>query len=337
MAEAIGYNPTAKMADPVPKVEITPEAEPAPEVEKSPRQIVQLFRSAGLPLESGLAEMLEENPEFQTSRRGCGFTHATRRVSEMVAGSRRPENLGGIFDHSLLADWDEELYQKGGMELSEKTDKWTFVKKELLENILAQTKSPAGKLFVRLLMDILEFRKPDPNLPSVEPIKSSDGRFSQVGNCTTAEIYFYDQIKPYDRIYSLSVGDSYGSHKINYVVDESGDPIFIEKVGLGDDHSAISLKPIQENGVEIPAGSLFALEYDDDASRKKTRADTGSVIPLPDLKKARFLRFTPLVTEGEDRLNAFGKHIEMQQHNGFYQPETISVADFTKKAKEAIV
>jgi hypothetical protein len=52
------------------------------------------------------------------------------------------------------------------------------------------------------------------------------------------------------------------SGEINIFVDEYGQPLFMEKLNMGDNHSCISLKPVLMNGVRIPAGSLFSVDYD---------------------------------------------------------------------------
>lgn len=49
---------------------------------------------------------------------------------------------------------------------------------------------------------------------------------------------------------------------VNLIVNDDGSPLILEKVGLGDMHSCISLKPVRINGVFIPAGAILSAEPD---------------------------------------------------------------------------
>ena len=65
---------------------------------------------------------------------------------------------------------------------------------------------------------------------------------------------------------------------MNIFKDVNGDAVLLKKIGMGENHSAISLKEIIINGVRIPAGSLVALQYDLPVNTQETTSGKGKVL-----------------------------------------------------------
>ena len=118
-----------------------------------------------------------------------------------------------------------------------------------LRHISEQAKLEESHLICQLIADII---LPIENLTDqyVELVNSQAK--PKVGSCPMAEDFFL-QIA-HHRI--LRQGS------INIFVDHQQRPILLEKMNMGDNHSCISLVPVLINGVRLPAGSLFSLDYD---------------------------------------------------------------------------
>jgi hypothetical protein len=298
------------------------------EKEKSPSQMVKMFEAGGLPFNYYFAEMLNEEKSYQTNRRGCGFTHVNRQLARIINKERKEayDDITAIFDDSVYNNIEEELYCKlKDWDLVDKVDIRTVFPIEKIKNIQDSVEGETSKIFIQMIMDVLKPRNTDSGIPE---IKIQD-ELLKVGSCTTAELYFYEYLKPG---YRHPNSDS----KINVVVDDSGVPVLVEKIGLGNDHSAISLKSIQMNGVEVPSGSLVAIKYPDNTSGGETKSKNGNVIEFKNLEAAEFLRLTPLVTDPESRNIVWNNHLDMQVKNDFYKPESIKLEDFISKASDEI-
>ena len=111
---------------------------------------------------------------------------------------------------------------------------------------------------------------------------------------------------------------------INIFVDEQNRPLLIEKMNMGDDHSCINLQPLIMNGIRIPVGSLFSVEYDIEQIDNKVpnQEFKGYIIPYKEIQGFWFLRLTTLAISPENRKRAFTTHFEQQVNNGLFSPDT---------------
>lgn len=150
----------------------------------------------------------------------------------------------------------------------------------------------------------------------------------KVGSCPMAENFFLKIA--HHRI--LREGE------INIFVDHARKPLFMEKLNMGDNHSCISLRPVLMNGVRIPAGSLFSVDYHRDAIQNKTpnKQYKGYVMPYDVLPGFWFLRLTTLAISPENRKRAFTTHFSQQVENGLYSPGTTQLQQLIDVAQSQI-
>ena len=92
---------------------------------------------------------------------------------------------------------------------------------------------------------------------------------------------------------------------------------------MGDDHSGIKLVPLSMNGIRIPAGRLFSLQYTVDTIQKTgNKVHKGSVIPLSAVDGFWFLRLATLSVSPENRPPTFSSHFKQQVAHGVYSSGT---------------
>lgn len=291
------------------------------EQEKYSQNILRAFNRVGLPLDYGLDYVLSEGDEQQGGRKGCGFTQGSRILAESVNHKSSEKKLIHFFDTSKI---DDMLFQKGGWDLMDEFDKSQLITKEAFEEILNALDSESHKKFVYMIMDLCDLREIDHRIPKLSVSENLD----KVGTCTTAEAYFYDYLNP-QPFWCIGLRWS-DSQNLNVVIDENEEPIFFEKSGIGE-KTALTLKPFVLNGFEIPAGSLVQLDYDKISLQTKTRDEKGYKISLDDITGAKFLRFTPLMSDPEERKKVFTSQIDHQIQNGMYNAENITIEDFVTK------
>ncbi len=256
-------------------------------------EVIEAFESAGLELPHDLKDMLNEAPRYQGGRDGCGLSKASRFLAKWVHGKSYRVKIQVSDDY-----------------------------KAALGQIDPRGMKPESKLIFGLLADIHDVR---PKNPGVTQLPAIEERV-KIGTCSTAEAYFLDYL--YDTGWPI-VGDK----KMNIVLNENGDALFIEKIGLGENHSAISLKEFYVNDVLIPPGSLVALKYSDEKIGPPTISHKGNIIQSSDLEGVEFLRFTTLVVKPEDRGRAFWSHLLFQIQNGMPGAARVSINDFINKAR----
>ena len=289
-------------------------------------ELIEAFKRNNLPLNSELEEMLLEKPIHQTPRRGSGFTQASRFLANLVRLPRSDNDMQ-LFRGSVSDDILNNIFKNGGYDRLDTTSVRLQVDKEKLKAIEGEMTKPATQLLAKMIGDLFGVH---PTKSTLQKLPSSKGKL-EIGTCTSAEVYFYDFLQDdsfqYNENYEQKVA------RMNIVIDNLGEPIFIEKIGLGENHSAISLKPFYFNEVEIPQGSLVALQYDPNKKGEETRSGRGNIVKSSDLDTVEFLRFTPLVVEPVRRKEVFGTHLDMQINNGMYKPDTLKIEDFITKAK----
>lgn len=304
-------------------------------------EIVEAFRLRGVCLDRTLREMLEELPAHRTERRGCGFTQATRFLSAFVNVGRSAVDAA---DLGMFEDWSTSAVSALGErmvgmgwpfgwrrlsdappQLIERTDQPELVARlrgleAAVRDIEPSLPLPESRLLVRMLGDVL--RGIPKNLPTVAgmPVKPA------IGSCSQAEEYFLE----------LAHGRVRRHGSVNLLIDESGVPVMIEKMNLGESHSAIVIRPVQINTVEIPAGGLCALRYQapDHGVGRATRH--GRALPLDIVEEARFLRLTTLSVPPEDRRRAFSAQVDVQVQAQMLSPLTTTLDDLREFAQREL-
>lgn len=316
-------------------------------------EIVTLFQQKLIPLSEKLTEMLNEHYSHQTERRGCGYTQATRLLAEFI---NQPRDAESNKDHRLFDDYKiNQLKNKFptlkeyGLELEDwrNLDESPHIQDFLKKNqphensaieLLAQEVQfqhdlrhihedallEESRLICQLIADII-LPKNNAAHEYVELCSSQDK--PKVGSCPMAEDFFL-QIA-HHRILRQGA--------INIFVDQHQRPILLEKMNMGDNHSCISLEPVLMNGVRLPKGSLFSLDYDLDqiTDKKANQQVRGHIIPV-EAVKFWFLRFTTLAISPENRERTFSTHFKQQIDNNLFSPETTQLSQLFEIANEQI-
>ena len=263
-------------------------------------ELVQAFATKGLALNDTLVEMLNEHYTHRTERRGCGYTQSTRHLAVLV--NRPPEQPRDTIAR-LFPTW----FKRGGLSAGVSA---------LHESVCAVrdgVEREESRLLASLIADLVMPMQP---VPGVEELPAFFGEI-KVGTCPLAEKYF------------LEVADGLVRRKgrVNVLVSAQGAPLLLEKVGLGDNHSCISVAELLLNGVRLPPGSLFSVEAPAEGiALRDNRALPGSVIPIANCTGFRFLRFATVAVSPANRKRAFTEHFESQLAAGLYAPGTTTVA-----------
>ncbi len=301
-------------------------------------EVVRLFQEHAYPLSEKLTEMLNEHYSHQTERRGCGYTQATRVLAEYINVPRASHEFQDLklFDqydthglrkildqsrayHVDLSGWRNLDLNQNIQQLNQSEQAIDFcdvLQKELnLQQSLRQIQQHANleesQLICALIEDVILPKSAIEN-QIVEVHALADK--PKVGSCPMAENFFL----------KIAHRRVLRSGEINIFVDEQGQPLFMEKLNMGDNHSCISLKPVLMNGVRIPAGSLFSVNYDAEqiVEKRENREFKGFVIPYQAISGWWFLRLTTLAISPQNRKRAFSTHFQQQVDNGLYSPGT---------------
>lgn len=315
-------------------------------------EVVTIFKKYLYPLSSKLTEMLNEHFSHQTERRGCGFTQATRVIAEYVSQQR---DLLGFQDLRIFEDYDTKalkniLNQSSSYGLV--LDTWRNldinpeVQKTLahlnpqeiftqnlqqefdfqsgLRKIYEHAELEESILICQLLADIILPQEVH-NIRMIECHALEEK--PKVGSCPMAEKFFLRIA--HHRL--LRQGE------INIFVDENDQPIMMEKLNMGDNHSCISLVPLMMNGVRLPAGSLFSANYEiDQLEKHQNKQYKGFVIPISAMNGFWFLRLTTLAISPKNRARAFGYHFKQQVDNGLFRPDTTELSQLMEIAHDQI-
>lgn len=301
-------------------------------------EVVRLFQDHAYPLSEKLTEMLNEHYSHQTERRGCGYTQATRVLAEYINVPRvshefqdlklfdqyDTHGLRKILDQSRayhvdLSSWRNLDLNQNIQQLNQSEQATEFcdvLEKELrLQKSLRQIQQHANleesQLICSLIEDVILPKSPIENqIVEVQALVDKP----KVGSCPMAENFFL----------KIAHRRVLRNGEINIFVDVHGQPIFMEKLNMGDNHSCISLKPVLMNGVRIPAGSLFSVSYDAEqlVEKRQNREFKGLVIPHQAISGWWFLRLTTLAVSPQNRKRAFSTHFQQQVDNGLYSPGT---------------
>lgn len=312
-------------------------------------EVVQLFEQHVHPLSNKLVEMLNEHYSHQTERRGCGYTQATRFLADFINRPRDAEeftdlkifegyevkNLKRVLEqqnsyHLELKDWRHLDQYEAAIALANETHEFaTRLQQELtlqkhLRAISAQAHLEESKLICDLLEDIILPKPATENGVSLTSLAEKP----KVGSCPMAENFFL----------KIAHGHLLRQGEINIFTDHQGQPVLLEKLNMGDDHSCISLRPVLMNGVRVPAGALFSVDYDRDEilNKKKNKTFKGYIMPYDAINGFWFLRLTTLAVSPEHRKRAFTTHFDQQVANGLYSPGTTKLEQLYQVALSQI-
>lgn len=273
--------------------ESQPEA-PAPSqgTLRAHHELVTGFAAAGLKLCKTLTAMLDEQPEHRTERRGCGYTQATRFLSQLICQADASEALEhALFDSTVSAVGQTALLRQ-----------LAAASGPLLASLTREESLLLAKLILSIALRDGMGRYVAPASTSKLPI----------GTCPLAEEYFLEIA--YGRIRR-------GGH-VHLYCDDDGMPLLLEKCQLGEKHSSISLAPLVINQVAVPVGSLIGLERPsiEAGSYPPTRNHRGFILPKQLLTHICFLRLTTLSVSPAARPRAFSAHFEQQVRGGLFSP-----------------
>lgn len=298
-------------------------------------EIIQLFKQHVHPLSAKLTEMLNEHFSHQTERRGCGYTQATRVLAEYINTSRLAQDFADLklFDQYetkvlkvlleqsqyMVSDWhnldlNENIQQRlsspNSSDFSDQVQDQLQLQSQL-RTVATQAQLEESKILCQMIADII---LPQNTQQTGLAELSALAEKPKVGSCPMAENFFL----------KIAHGRVLRQGELNIFVDEQQQPLLLEKLNMGDNHSCISLKPILMNGVRLPAGSLFSVDYDRSAIQNKIKNQQykGYVIPYSEINGFWFLRLTTLAISTENRARAFTTHYQQQVENGLFSPET---------------
>lgn len=301
-----------------------------------PHEIVAAFKQAGHGLHTILADMLNEHPSHRTERRGCGYTQATRFLSTFVNRPRWPADAEDV---GVFADWPRQQTEAlartaiaaGWPSGWRRLDRCPPALREallptelaerlvalpgLLERIESGLVLEESRLILGLLRGILA---PDAApLPDMPPMLEKP----EIGSCSQAEEFFLE----------IAHGRIRRGGRVNLFVNAAGQPLLVEKMGLGESHSAMAVAPVAICDVALPPGALFALNYADDAPALGT-TDAGAVYALETIAQARFLRLTTLAVSPKVRRRAFSAQFDAQVRGDMLSPATTTLEDLRRFA-----
>ena len=315
-------------------------------------EVVLIFRKYLHPLSVKLTEMLNEHFSHQTERRGCGYTQATRVIAEFVS---QPRDAMSFQDFRIFEDYETKAFRNVlsqsssyGLELNtwrnldinpdvqqclaRLNPQETFAQnlqqvvdfQTTLRTIDQYAELEESILICRLLADIILPKNTSvTNIIECQALEAKP----KVGSCPMAEKFFLRIA--HHRL--LRQGE------INIFVDAHDQPMMMEKLNMGDNHSCISLVPLMMNGVRLPAGSLFSTNYEIEQLEKyKNKQYKGYVIPIAQMNGFWFLRLTTLAVSPENRARAFNYHFKQQVDNGLFRPDTTELSQLMEIAQDQI-
>jgi hypothetical protein len=287
-------------------------------------ELPRVFAEAGLALCNTLTEMLDEHFAHQTVRRGCGFAQATRYLSRLI---NRPRDPMRADDLQVFADWPLEdteslaellvpahpggwrcLLAPGGAHI-DLPDHAVCTRLRTLASFFsvaaAQLEREESRIFLQMLNQVLSgVPHPAPELPGMT-------QKPEIGSCSEAESFFLEIIH----------GRIRRGGSVNVIVDDAGHPLLVEKIGLGESHSAMSVGTFNLFGVNIPPGSLCALSHAPNPVPLR-QLRRGLLLPINALAQVRFMRLTTLAISPPARARAFGRQLEAQVQASLFSPLT---------------
>jgi hypothetical protein len=294
-------------------------------------ELSERFRACGLRLARTAEEMLDEHSSHRTERRGCGYTQATRLLAVRV---NQPGDPLALDDLDIFAEWPRRetaavaaALCRGGWARG-----WRAVDEappaaldrvapsaalDELRTLMPRLRTIADGVALaesRLIVDLVGHvlargARELPDVPGM-PVKPD------IGSCSQAEEFFLE----------IAHARIRRGGRVNVVVGDDGRPLLLEKMQLGESHSAITVAPIRINGVRIPPGALCALEYvQPEATGTGTPTRHGVRLPLAAIARARFLRLTTLAVPPSIRRRAFSAQVDAQLRSCMMSPLTTTL------------
>lgn len=303
-------------------------------------ELVEAFASVGLPLHPTLRDMLEEVPAHRTERRGCGYTQATRFLSTFV---NQPRQATDATDFGVLADWPKsrteaiarQLVAAGwasGWRRADHADADALAAlppSPLLDDLralparIATVRTALQREESALLLDLLrDLLAPETTTAPALPAMAEK---PEIGSCSQAEEFFLE----------IAHGRVRRGGRVNVFVDAAGAPLLVEKMALGESHSAMAVATVSICGVTLPPGALFALRYDADAPALRPLA-CGVAHDIATIAEARFLRLTTLAVSPKVRQRAFSAQFEAQVRGNMLSPGSTTIDDLRRFASASL-
>ncbi|RYZ05643.1 MAG: hypothetical protein EOO73_19320 [Myxococcales bacterium] len=252
--------------------------------------------------------MLNEHFSHRTARRGAGFTQATRHLATYVNRAWRKQDMA-----------DVRVFDGRPKEPPARAQ---------LEALLGELEREESKLLVSIMLDVVCPVEPLPatSTSALTQLMIWPEDDLKIGTCSLAEKYFLELAAAFVR----------GKGQVNVLVSDSGEPILLEKMNLGDNHSCISVAPVVLNQVRLPPGSLFGVRYEEPVALRPNRAAPGHVIPIRSCSGFRFLRLSTLSVAPEHRERAFTAHFQAQVDVGLFAPREATVAQLRQLALDQL-
>ena len=311
-------------------------------------EVLQLFNTKLTKLSNELTEMLNEHFSHQTERRGCGYTQATRVMADYVNVARSDQEFGDFklfdgldakpFKNAVLQANNDELNLNTWRNLDQNSDVGKYLAldksnslsdylkqvvefEKTLRNIESEATLEESKIICRFIEDVILPKDPvEEGLTTLNTLTERP----KVGSCPMAEKFFLKVA--HDQFPRQGI--------LNIFVDKDNNPLMLEKLNMGDNHSCISLAPLMMNGVRLPPGSLFAISYDEEAvSKTPNKQCKGNIIPIDEVS-FWFLRITTLAVSPKNRARAFSMHFKQQVQNGLLSPEITELSQLMDIAKK---
>jgi hypothetical protein len=290
------------------------------EDEKISNTVVESFKSHGYPLNFLITNMLNEGKEHQGGRKGGGFTQASRHLAGYLRHERNDLDTM-LFDDKVRTSLEDQFDYGSG----EKIDLRSKIDVRKLHEALNDIETEEGQLIARMIVDMFD---PPPVDNQKEIILRASEKKIELGTCTTSEVYFL-------HFFREGIACLNQEARMNIVTDGNDNPIMLEKVNIGESHSAITLVECRINGVRIPKGSLVGIKYAEGVPTSRVDK-AGSKINIQDCEGFEFLRFTTLAVSPENRKRAFGEHQEFYKQNGINGYDTISIGEVAKQQKHRL-
>lgn len=266
-------------------------------------ELVVALDQHGFRLNSTLVEMLGEHYSHRTERRGCGYTQASRHLAVLVNRARDggQDTIGQLFPGASQAR--HEL----GLALFESRGRLQREESRLMAALIADLVLPAAAV------------------AGVQELAPFSGEL-KVGTCPLAEKYF------------LEISDGFVRRKgrVNVLISDAGEPLLLEKLNLGDNHSCISVTEVVLNGVRLPPGCLFGVQRDEGIEVMPNSKLPGSVIPVRRCTGFRFLRVTTLAVSPQNRRRAFTTHFQSQLDAGLFAPGEATIEQLRRVAEDQL-
>ncbi len=302
------------------------------------KALLEVFANQGIKLSHDLQAMLLEAPDYQGGRKGCGFTTASREISQIVDG-KEGRARSRVFDGSFTSELNlacfnaaQDALDAGKLPDEVAADRYEreLVAAKLaemrtnLEPSIEAIKDEPMRMMGRMILDCISPYTPKES----DIVLNGDQDKDTAGTCTTSEIYFLDATVAQEKRH----GSGYNGETkyFNTIQGPDGEPLGIEKIGMGN-VNVLTLKEVVWKGLRMPAGSLFAMHRPKDEGGKSqivgelSGAGSTRIIPAADYTFTP-LRLSTLSVNHADRARIFGKQLEDQKNFEYANCDTAELS-----------